>query len=95
MLYGKLHYQVCMDDQQSDEFKSVIGILAGDSASPDLWDAFMGDFKPPYNPDNVVLGGSHIGNLEQADDMVLFFLSVDGLQRKLHVCVKGTRSGFD
>jgi hypothetical protein len=84
-----------MDDQQSDEFKSVIGILAGDSASPDLWDAFMGDFKPPYNPDNVVLGGSHIGNLEQADDMVLFFLSVDGLQRKLHVCVKGTRSGFD
>ena len=59
MLYGKLCYQVCMDDQQSDKFKSVIEILAGDSTSPDLWDVFMADFRPPCDPDDVVLASGN------------------------------------
>jgi hypothetical protein len=59
---------------------SLIGILTGDSASPDLWDAFLADFRPPADPDDVELGGVSIGNLEQADDMVLFSLSPVGLQ---------------
>jgi Reverse transcriptase (RNA-dependent DNA polymerase) len=84
VLYRKLRYRVCMHQELSDEFESLIGILTGDSASPDLWDAFLADFRPPADPDDVELGGMSIGNLEQADDMVLFSLSPAGLQRKLN-----------
>lgn len=73
-----------MEQQLSEEFASLIGILAGDSASPDLWDTFLADFCPPVDEDDVVLGDASVGNLEQADDMVLFSLSPRGLQRKLN-----------
>jgi hypothetical protein len=84
MLYQKMSYQVSMDKELSDEFKSMIGILTGDSASPDLWDAYLADYNPPIDSDDIVLGGVPIGNLEQADDMVLFSLSPAGLQQKLN-----------
>ena len=58
--------------------------LTGDSASPDLWNAFLADFRPPVDADDIGLGGVSVGNLEQADDTVLFSLSPAGLQQKLN-----------
>jgi hypothetical protein len=72
-----------MDKEVSEELCSLIGILAEDSAFPDFWTAFLSDFKPPSDDNDIVLGGVAVGNLEQADDMVLFSLSPMGLQKKL------------
>jgi hypothetical protein len=83
ILYDCLRYQVSMDEEVSEEFRSMIGILTGDSASPDLWTFFLEDFRPPSDEDDIILGGTAIRNLEQADDMVLFSLSAAGLQKKL------------
>ena len=43
----------------------------------------LSDFGPPSDDNDIVLGGVAVGNLEQADDMVLFSLLPMGLQKKL------------
>ncbi|KZP11407.1 hypothetical protein FIBSPDRAFT_756733 [Athelia psychrophila] len=82
-LYENLRYNVEMDDVLSEEFVSLIGILTGDSASPDLWNAYFGDFRPPCDPDDVELGQELVCTMEQADDTVLVSLSPTGMQRRL------------
>ncbi|KZP03236.1 hypothetical protein FIBSPDRAFT_692711, partial [Athelia psychrophila] len=83
VLYANLRYQVVMEGLLSEEFASLIGVLTGDSASPDLWNAFMADFCPPKDVDDVVLGGVPLGAIIQADDIALPSLSIAGLQRKM------------
>ncbi|KZP21397.1 hypothetical protein FIBSPDRAFT_671446, partial [Athelia psychrophila] len=82
-LYESLRYNVDMDDVLSEEFVSLIGILTGDSASPDLWNAYYGDFRPPMDPDDIMLGKELVCTMEQADDTVLVSFSPAGLQRRL------------
>lgn len=82
-LYDNLRYRVAFDDKFSEEFASLAGILTGDSMSPDLWNAFIADFRPPRDEDDTLLDGIYVGNLEQADDMALFSTTMRGLQRKL------------
>ncbi|KAF7973841.1 hypothetical protein HWV62_14128, partial [Athelia sp. TMB] len=89
-LYSDLEYRVVLEGALSEEFSSLIGILAGDSISPDLWNVYLADFKPPGCAEDITLGGRFVSHLEQADDMAIFSTSCEGLQRKLdylwHYC---------
>ena len=49
-----------MDKDISEEFKSLIGILTGDSASPDLCTVFLADLKPPSDEADIIFGGTAI-----------------------------------
>lgn len=53
----------------SSEFSSMTGALTGDSASPDLWNALMADFRPPGYEDDVILGGIPLRAIIQVDDV--------------------------
>jgi hypothetical protein len=45
------------EEKYSAAFKSAIGVLTGDSASPGLWNIFFADLFFPSDPDDVVLDG--------------------------------------
>lgn len=83
MLYSTICYQVRVDKEFSDEFQSIIGILTGDSGSPNFWNIFLSDFSPPLHASDIIFRNVPMANLEQADDMVLFSPSFAGLQMKL------------
>lgn len=83
LLYSKISYRVRLDREFSDSFQSFIGILAGDPASPQLWNMFLADFAPPTHPADILLNSQPISHLEQADDIVLFSTSPIALQIKL------------
>ncbi|KAF5334460.1 hypothetical protein D9611_014482 [Ephemerocybe angulata] len=77
VLYSHMTYRVKADRQFSEAFQSLWGILAGDSFSPSLFDAFLHDFKPPTLPTDCMLRGTRqgttpVGNLELADDITEF-----------------------
>ncbi|KAF6754780.1 hypothetical protein DFP72DRAFT_812512 [Ephemerocybe angulata] len=77
VLYSHMTYRVKADRQFSEAFQSLWGILAGDSFSPSLFDAFLHDFKPPTLPTDCRLRGTlqgttPVGNLELADDITEF-----------------------
>lgn len=80
MLYRKMEYMVIMGDMVSETFKSTVGVLIGDPASPTLWNLFLADFALSAHPDDVSLVTHFISHLEHADDMLLMSYSVDGLQ---------------
>jgi hypothetical protein len=50
-------YAVRHGGKYSAAFKSAIGVLTGDSASPGLWNIFFADLFFPSDPDDVVLDG--------------------------------------
>ncbi|OCH88481.1 hypothetical protein OBBRIDRAFT_779980 [Obba rivulosa] len=83
MLYDRMVYTVRLDGAYSGAFKSFLGILAGDSASPILWLLFMSDLHIPAHPDDVVLGGTRVSRVEQADDLAAWCMSTAGTQLKL------------
>ncbi len=83
MMYHKMSYVVKLGPHHSETFQSIIGILAGDSSSPGLWNIYFSDFSVPSHPDDVFLGNQRISHVEQADDIVLFSTSQEGLQEKL------------
>lgn len=56
----------------TEHFLSEWGILAGDTASPDLFNVYVSDFRPPSSPFHVSLDGRSISHLENAGDMILF-----------------------
>jgi hypothetical protein len=60
MLYAQMTYMVCDGSAYSDIFKLLVGILAGNSAFPTLWNIFFVDLDLwiPIAPSNIVLGGS-------------------------------------
>ncbi|KLO04582.1 hypothetical protein SCHPADRAFT_989503, partial [Schizopora paradoxa] len=79
-----IQYSVKFNGLQSDDFQSNIGILAGDPASPHLWNIFLSDFKTSPHPHDPKLNNIPIPHLEQADDMALLSKSLHGLQIKMH-----------
>ena len=52
----------------SDSFKSLIGLLTGDTASPMLWNIYFHDLHIPEDDDDVILNGRKISHVEQADE---------------------------
>lgn len=47
-------------------FDSSIGILIGDTASPELWLLYFADFFIPESDDDLNLDGAYVSHLEQA-----------------------------
>jgi hypothetical protein len=84
-LYAQMRYIVRHEGELSAEFRSFLGLLTGDTASPELWNIYfadMGDYVKD-DPDDIIICHLHIPHLEQADDVVLFSTTQAGLQRKL------------
>src|SRR5687768_3375021 len=73
-----------------------MGILIGDTCSPDLWTLYMADIGDyiPTDVDDVVVGQISVTNLEQADDIVLLSTTHAGLQRKLNGLVRWCALNF-
>ncbi len=61
-----------MGGSYSAAFDSDVGILAGDGASPSVWDFFGFDFSPGAHPDDISFGDR---NVEHADDRALWSTS--------------------
>lgn len=66
----------------TDAFKSLIGVLTGDTASPILWNIYFADLENHISrdPNDIKLNGQPILHVEQADDVALFSTSLAGLQ---------------
>lgn len=78
----------------SAAFKSAIGVLTGDSASPGFWNNFFADLFFPSDPDDVVLDGIPVSHVEQADDVALFSTSLVGVQRRVDAFFAWCRTNF-
>jgi hypothetical protein len=87
MLYARMSYVVRQSSDVMSTFKSLIGVLTGDTASPILWNIYFADLAAKFEEDanDVILDGVAISHLEQADDVVLFSTMAAGLQRKINV----------
>jgi hypothetical protein len=94
MIYGRMRYKVRHNGGLSEEFESLIGILAGDTISPLLWILYFSDFSIPESSDDVRIDGRAISHLEQADDLLLLALSPEGLQRKMNLFYKWCQENF-
>ncbi|KAF7360730.1 Reverse transcriptase domain-containing protein [Mycena venus] len=84
MVYARMTYATKYGDENCLPFRSLIGLLTGDSASPCLWNIFFADFRLRELPDNVRLHGHAISQAEQADDNIIMSTSFHGLQAKVH-----------
>jgi hypothetical protein len=49
MVYERMVYIVRHNSETSDAFKSIIGILIGDTCSPILWNIYLADIKFPIS----------------------------------------------
>ncbi|EIN14587.1 hypothetical protein PUNSTDRAFT_24260, partial [Punctularia strigosozonata HHB-11173 SS5] len=87
MLYSSMRYSVRLGKQYSELFRSHVGILAGDSASPMLWILYMADLAIPEHNDDVVLAGERVSHFEQADDLKVTSTSLSGVQAKINTVV--------
>jgi hypothetical protein len=86
MIYARMSYIVKHTGEYSQSFKSLIGVLTGDSASPGLWNIYFADLAlmVPPDPDDVILGDTPISHIEQADDVALFSTTAEGIQCRLN-----------
>jgi len=84
MLYARMSYMVRSNGTLSSAFKSFLGLLTGDTASPILWNLYFADIGDyiPSHCDDIVLQRP-MSHLEQADNVVLFSTSLNGLQSKV------------
>ncbi|THU98739.1 hypothetical protein K435DRAFT_660380 [Dendrothele bispora CBS 962.96] len=95
-----MRYKVRHGKSVSEEFQSLMGILAGDTLSPLLWILYFADFDIPQTEDDIELFGAFISHcqtfshLEQADDLLLLGLSPAGLQRKMSLFYSWCRRNF-
>lgn len=91
MMYNCMEYVVTGGvehrDSFSAQFRSLWGILAGDSGSPDLFNIYMAYFLPPILDCYVTIGDWLICNVEQADDIAMWIRTVLALQVLVHYCV--------
>jgi hypothetical protein len=71
------------ENEQDAPFGSNRCILAGDSASPTLWNLYMADMTIPANGADVRLDGRSVCHLEHADDLTIFSTSIEALQAKV------------
>ncbi|PBK82877.1 hypothetical protein ARMGADRAFT_1019482 [Armillaria gallica] len=78
-----MDYVVKSGSACSHTFQSSMGVLAGDTLSPSLWNMYFSDCSVPDHPDDVVWMGRHVSHIEHADDVALFSTSPEGLQHAL------------
>ncbi|KAI5833292.1 hypothetical protein K523DRAFT_265688 [Schizophyllum commune Tattone D] len=83
MLYRRMSYVVKQGSTHSDAFLSTVGILAGDSASPGLWNLYFSDLCIPPRAGDVFLDGICVSHVEQADDVALFSMAWRDLQKHM------------
>lgn len=88
MLYQRMSYVVKHRNELSQSFVSTLGILIGDNSSPILWTLYMADFHLDADSDDIKLASIIIGNLEQADDIILISTSPAGAQKKMNALWK-------
>ncbi|PBK70984.1 hypothetical protein ARMSODRAFT_864056, partial [Armillaria solidipes] len=93
-MYREMEYVVKVGDSCSDIFTSALGVLAGDSLSPTLWNIYFSDFVIPDHPDDVVWNGVHISHVEHADDVALMSFSPEGLQHAVDHLDRWCRLNF-
>ena len=86
MLYARMAYVMRDRSSLTAPFKSIIGVLTGDTASPVLWNVYFADLgaEMPDSSADVVLHHRCISHVEQADDVALFSTSLYALQQKLN-----------
>jgi hypothetical protein len=94
MLYAKLEYVVRHNGAQTMSFRSLLGILIGDTMSPELWNLYLADFGLPEDVDDIILFCIRIAHLDQADDILFGSCSARGMQRKLDHFVSWCRANF-
>ena len=96
MLYTRMSYVVRSNGEVSSAFRSLLGLLTGDTASPILWNLYFADLDTYIFPDNddVEFEGVRLSHLEQADDVALFSTTMDGLQRKMDGFFEWCRVNF-
>ena len=73
MLYKRISFLVRHNGELSDSFKSMIGVLTGDTASPMLWNIYFHNVIIPDDEDDIILSGQKISHVEQADDVMNAF----------------------
>ncbi|KAJ7128509.1 hypothetical protein C8R44DRAFT_701007 [Mycena epipterygia] len=83
MVYARMRYATKFGDDNCIPFRSLIGLLTGDSASPCLWNIFFADFQLPEHPDDVRLHGRAVSQAEQADDNIIMSTSFSAFQTKV------------
>ncbi|KAJ7031290.1 hypothetical protein C8F04DRAFT_898677, partial [Mycena alexandri] len=76
-------YATKYGDEHCLPFRSVIGLLTGDSASPCLWNIYFADFQLREHPDDVRLHGRALCQAEQADDNIIMSTSFPAFQEKV------------
>jgi hypothetical protein len=85
IIYAGMSYVVKHGSMLTDAFKSLIGVLTGDTASPILWNIYFADLEKHITTDanDIVIDGRPISHVEQADDVALFSTTITGLQQKV------------
>ncbi|KAJ7658090.1 hypothetical protein B0H17DRAFT_955354 [Mycena rosella] len=71
MVYAHMVYATKYGNEHCLPFRSLIGLLTGDSASPTLWNIFFADFRLHEHPDDVQLHGHAVSQAEQADNNII------------------------
>lgn len=89
MLYKKMTYMVRQVGQNSDAFKSLLGVLIGDPASPTFWNLFLADFALDLDVDDASLMGLIISHLGHADDMAIVSHTLKVYRDTSHSCFTG------
>ncbi|KAJ6487246.1 hypothetical protein C8R47DRAFT_979351 [Mycena vitilis] len=78
-----MRYAVRFGDEHSLPFRSLIGLLTGDSASPTLWNIFFADYQLPPHKDDIQLNGRRVSQAEQADDNLIMSTAFPAFQSKV------------
>ncbi|KAE9392850.1 hypothetical protein BT96DRAFT_751641, partial [Gymnopus androsaceus JB14] len=89
-----MQYKVCHQNEFSDPFGADIGIMIGDTLSPEFWILYMADFEIPPTADDIELMGMLISHLEQVDDLLLLALLPEGLQCKMDIFYQWCQVNF-
>jgi hypothetical protein len=84
LLYDKLEYMVRVNKELSESFFSFLGVLTGDSGSPQFWNLLLAGFKLFPHPGDIAINGRAIPKLEHADDLMILSASGHGFQAKLN-----------
>jgi Reverse transcriptase (RNA-dependent DNA polymerase) len=85
LLYARISYIMRDQTASTTAFKSIIGVLTGDTASPVLWNIYFADLTNWLHDDihDVCLYTRLISHVEQADDVGLFSTTFFSLQKKV------------
>ncbi|KAJ6489574.1 hypothetical protein C8R47DRAFT_977892 [Mycena vitilis] len=84
LLYDKLEYMVRVNKEVSESFFSFLGVLTGDSGSPQFWNLLLAGFKLYPLVGDIPINGRLIPKLEHADDLMIMSNTGQGFQAKLN-----------